>query len=300
MEAACRAMHISLGESWMGAIMLIADIRGHPLAEAQSNEDYLTSAVFGHLRYVPPTHFWDKLLQLARGLPGEGERSVADLVRQGGQRLSAYRSLEVFFWPEHKRRGIPDLLLSFSGPRLRPITIVIEVKLWSGKSGEEDQLLRYLHILDELQDFCDVAVPHDSLAVLIYLTPRESANEILDSLRFSENPEVDRKRIFRLRWQDFIRACKESLPTGDAIMDMIVRDVGVFLTSRGLEPFEGFRRLEPLPELRVKKAGFNLLFVQLHSLPEMRVLSARFNRLFVRLSVPHSFAPRRAPWKRQT
>ena len=33
--------------------MLLAEIHGKTLAEGRNGEDYLTSAVFGHLRYVP-------------------------------------------------------------------------------------------------------------------------------------------------------------------------------------------------------------------------------------------------------
>jgi hypothetical protein len=34
--------------------MLIAELHGKVIAEAQNNEDCLTSWVFGHLRYLPP------------------------------------------------------------------------------------------------------------------------------------------------------------------------------------------------------------------------------------------------------
>jgi hypothetical protein len=261
--------------------VLLADIHGHSLAAAQDNEDYLTSAVFGHLRYIPPKYLWERLLGLARALPdGQAHKSLDDLIRETGHSVSEYSSLEVFFWPTHQRRGEPDLLLSFTGKDLRPITVVIEAKLLSGKSGggDEDQLVRYLQILDELQDFHGFRLPDGSLGALLYLTPRESTTEILDSLKLSANPKRDRTRIFRLQWQDFIQACDE--PTGEPRIDMTLRDVQAFLKSRGLEYFEGFRRIASLPELRVKRACFN--------------------RLFVRLELPEPFAPRRAPWVKRT
>jgi hypothetical protein len=50
--------------------VLLAEIHGKTLEVARDNEDYLTSAVFGHLRYVAPGLFWDELLKRAKGLPG--------------------------------------------------------------------------------------------------------------------------------------------------------------------------------------------------------------------------------------
>jgi hypothetical protein len=282
--------------------MLLADIRGHSLAEAQDNEDYLTSAVFGHLRYVPPECFWERLLSHARGLPDrQDQRSLDDFVRTSGHRLSEYSSLKVLFWPAHRLRGEPDLLLSFTGIGLRSITIVIEVKLWSGKSGgDEDQLVRYLQILDELQDFRESQLPEDSIGALVYLTPRESVEEILDSLKSSRNPNIDPQRVFRLQWQDLIGACDESLPTGDSRTDMILLDVQSFLRTRGLEYFTGFRRIAPLPAIQVKKARFSRLFVKRQAPAELEVRRAPFNRLLVRRELPENFACRRAPWIKRT
>jgi hypothetical protein len=45
--------------------MLIAELHGKGIAEAQDNEDCLTSCVFGHLRYLPPSVFWEQFLSCA-------------------------------------------------------------------------------------------------------------------------------------------------------------------------------------------------------------------------------------------
>jgi hypothetical protein len=37
--------------------MLIAEIHGKRFPEAEGQEDWLTSAVFGHLRHIPPGVF---------------------------------------------------------------------------------------------------------------------------------------------------------------------------------------------------------------------------------------------------
>ncbi len=41
--------------------MLLAEIHGKHLADARDDEDYLTSSVFGHLRYIPPGSFWNSV-----------------------------------------------------------------------------------------------------------------------------------------------------------------------------------------------------------------------------------------------
>lgn len=282
--------------------MLLADIHGHPVAAAQDDENYLTSAVFGHLRYIPPKDFWGRLLSLAHGLAERQPRnSLDDFIRQTGHGVSEYESLKVHFWPKHRRRGEPDLLLSFEGPGLRPMTLVIEVKLWAGKGGGgEDQLVRYLQILDELEEFPGLDLPDDSLGALLYLTPHESLTEVLESLKLSRNPSKDRARIFRLQWQDFIRACDETLQTGEAQIDLILGDVREFLRRRGLEYFTGFRKIAPFPELQVRRSPFNKLFVRLGPTPELRMQRGHFNKLFVRLEPSHCFAIRRAPWVKET
>ena len=48
--------------------MLIAEIHGKRFPEAEGQEDWLTSAVFGHLRHIAPGAFWADLLDRARTL----------------------------------------------------------------------------------------------------------------------------------------------------------------------------------------------------------------------------------------
>ena len=49
--------------------MLLAEILGKRLEATRNSEDYLTSAVFGHLRYIEPGLFWDTLFAKAGGIP---------------------------------------------------------------------------------------------------------------------------------------------------------------------------------------------------------------------------------------
>jgi len=133
--------------------MLLAEIHGKAVPEVEGNEDYLTSSVFGHLRCVHPAVFWETFFSRSIGLPGElREPTLLEFLLSRGVQLSSYTSLDCRFWPTHSLFGTPDLALSFTGRNQRPFVLVIEAKLWASKggSGENDQLLRYLKLLDRL------------------------------------------------------------------------------------------------------------------------------------------------------
>ena len=191
--------------------MLLAELSGKSCAAARDSEDYLTSAVFGHLRYVPPGAFWDALLAHARGLPGldHAEPSLAAALADAAGLPSSYQRLTAHFWRSHPAHGEPDLLLVFTAPGRSPLVLLIEVKLWAGKSGtgDNDQLARYLRVLDDLTG-AGVAVPPGAAGYLIYLTPREARAEVEESLRASADPGGARARLFRLRWQDVLLAAR--------------------------------------------------------------------------------------------
>lgn len=119
--------------------MLIAEIHGKIVPEAQGSEDYLTSAVFGHLRYLPPSVFWEAFFACARSLPDRNgaEHCMAEVVLdRTGHRISEYAAVNVHFWPRDRHTlEEPDLLLCFTGSGLQPVVIVVEAKYWAGKSG---------------------------------------------------------------------------------------------------------------------------------------------------------------------
>ena len=58
--------------------MLLAEIHGKSEVSVRDHEDYLTSTVFGHLRYVRPGPFWTGLFSRAITLPirGVGESLI--------------------------------------------------------------------------------------------------------------------------------------------------------------------------------------------------------------------------------
>ncbi len=224
--------------------MLVAEIHGHVVKELAGNEDYLTSAIFGHLRYLRPAVFWEEFFSLAAGATGDDD--LASFAARAGVRINECSDLSVRFWPSHPSHGTPDMALCFTGTGSRGFVLLIEVKLWSGKSGEgdHDQLCRYLKILDDLAPL-DLGQP-DPVRALLYLTPRESLVELMETARLYG----DGKRLFRAQWQDVAAAAQESMGGALGTDRKILRDVAAFLRARGLEYFKGFARLpiESLPE----------------------------------------------------
>jgi hypothetical protein len=110
--------------------VLTAELNGHVVPEAKNNEDYLTSTVFGHLRYIPPAIFWSDLFERAFTLPIGGRAlSLRDQLRLWIGNVDKYQRLHVFFWPSHPTLGIPDLILIFTGPNNTPLMVLVEARL---------------------------------------------------------------------------------------------------------------------------------------------------------------------------
>lgn len=228
--------------------MLIAETRGRTIEEVVDNEDYLTSAVFGHLRYIPPGIFWPQLFQCALGM--EDGSTLAHTLRERGIDLTSYSRLATHFWPSHPKLGEPDLILQFSGPSVPNVYILIEVKLNAGKggSGEKDQLGRYMRLLDDLETLADFNASPGDHRLLVYLTPREVFSELQASLETMPDRAIYRDRMFRLQWADIADLAKtlaESMPTpldggAAAWSKLILTAVSKFLNRRNLAYFHGF------------------------------------------------------------
>ena len=71
--------------------------------------------------------------------------------------------------------------------------MLIEAKLWADKSGigDRDQLVRYLSILEHL-DAVDAGIPRDAERFLLYLTPRESLEEVEASAALTRADPAER------------------------------------------------------------------------------------------------------------
>ena len=222
--------------------MLLAEINGKYDVAVRDHEDYLTSTVFSHLRYVRPGRFWAALFSKAKALPVQGiEKTLTEVIGDSHD-ISRYEMLDVRFWPKCPGLGEPELAMSFSGGCQTPLVVLVEVKLWSPKSGQgkHDQLMRYLQIADSL-DRLTPAMPANAKVVVVYLTPRESSNEVLDSLSEYGDSDQSRHRLFRLQWQDMVEAIEDALLKELELSQLILRDVRDFLLVRRLGYFKGFR-----------------------------------------------------------
>jgi len=124
--------------------------------------------------------------------------------------------------------------------------LIIEVKLWSGKSGhrEQDQLNRYLKILEDKNFLDDRGVNTNSFICpgLIYLTPRESKSDLAGSIECAEESLGAKKKLFAVRWQDiFLGATRvSSLDEIDEPFKSMFGSVAKYLNRRGLIYFDGF------------------------------------------------------------
>ena len=76
---------------------------------------------------------------------------MSELVRSG-VRFERYSELKINFWKTFPVYCEPDLLVRFTGGNNPPLTLLIEVKLNSGKSGtgENDQLVNLQLLHDSL------------------------------------------------------------------------------------------------------------------------------------------------------
>jgi hypothetical protein len=228
--------------------MLQAELYSHASRDILGNEDYLTSAVFGHLRYLPPQIFWQEFFSRAVGSDRESRRSLSAYLADSGVELSECNSLEIRFWPSHNVLGTPDLCLCFSGLQTLPSVIMIEAKLWAGKSGtgDNDQLLRYLLLLrqpNELELPLTAADCKRAIKALLFLTPHDSAAEIKETAELCAPHGGLKNLLFRAQWQDIAAAASACACDASGHARVILRDIYGFLRRRNLEYFAGFAQV---------------------------------------------------------
>jgi hypothetical protein len=279
--------------------MLVAEVHGHHIPEAQNSEDYLTSAVFGHLRYLPPNQFWPELFKYALAMPEAKNSTLSDHLSEIGIEINKFESLEIHFWPSHPELGSPDLILVFYGTNLQPLVILIEAKLWAHKSGtgDRDQIARYLRLLDDA-DYVRPRLPAVFRSALIYLTEHDSLAELEESADLYKNPLKARTQIFRLQWQDILLAARYALPSATGTTKLILCDVASFLSRRGLEYFYGFHRiLLPLmsgQRLNVFDRGLLMRMLLPFPFETKRLMGG--SRIFTEMHLPSSFTIRKGAW----
>ena len=224
--------------------MIEAELRGKVPSELQDVEDLLTSAVFGLLQYVPPSVFWQAVLERAESCKG---KCFVERCTDLGADIRNYEKVNAHFWPAHQKLGEPDLLLVFSGGDQLPLCFIIEAKLWANKSGseEQDQLNRYLTAMKDSDWLGKVTGFNESLAVpgLIYLTPRAAWSELYDSIKHAPDYLVAQSALFLLQWQDGLEAARQVYPQADEPQRSMLSHIVDFLEHRGLAYFRGFSHL---------------------------------------------------------
>lgn len=220
--------------------MLLAELHGKRFPDAEGQEDWLTSAIFGNLRHVPPSLFWKELFDRALNthIPSTSLTSALDRL---GVSFASFTEFRTVFWKNCWNYGEPDLILRFTGPNVPPLIVLIEVKLNSTKSGtgDNDQLARYLALLDDHTALPEWRCAEDH-RFIVYLTRAYARQEIEESISASRKPHAD-IRIFGLEWRDVLETAAQNSQSNP-----LLAEVAGFLKGRGFEAFRGFRH-SPIP-----------------------------------------------------
>ena len=174
--------------------------------------------------------FWRDFFLRAVGSHSEGACSLSDYLTDSGVELLECDSLEVRFWPSHRSFGTPDLCLCFSGARTLPSVIMVEAKLGAGKSGagEDDQLLRYLLLLrqlDELELPFRAADRKRAVKALLFLTPHDSVAEINETAELCAPYAGLKHLLFRAQWQDIQAAASACASGASGHTRVILHDI---------------------------------------------------------------------------
>jgi hypothetical protein len=236
--------------------MLYAELRGKLGRDGSRAhdraEDLLTSTAFQLLRYVPADAGLLVVLRKVRWVTWDdaGKRAVVEHQPTGWPVPEGTTGYEAVLWPPRDEYGEPDVVVTLMADG-RPVgRLLIETKLYAGKSGEDDpddppeeersrdQLRRYWQRLRK--DCTDGVRP---LGV-VYLTAHaiHPVEDLTDSLRTEPGDWLG-----WLSWRD-VWAVTSGLPEPAA------RDLAAILAHKGLKYFTGFRR--PDRPLLLTAGGF--------------------------------------------
>lgn len=227
----------------------------HALTQGKWNrdavdEDMLTSTVFGVLKHLPASEVLIPLLGHARDEGGQPGGSLHDALTHAaasaGSALTDYTRADVLFWPEHEDQGEPDLLVVVSGQdaKAKPLLMLVEVKLWSGKSrtrNRDDQLCRYLTALHDLR-FTDRPLIRDAVPVgMVYLTALDPTADLEGSRSAWRGTRPF--RCYQLAWQEVTEVLAERAPTLAEPFNAMALELVGFLRAMTLKTFKGYTPL---------------------------------------------------------
>ncbi len=229
--------------------MFEAELAGK-LPDLASYEDYLTSCVFGALKYLPPGAGLLPLLYASTN--HRSGISFGCYLERKNIRLGEVNEAQLLFWPRSSVYGEPDLVVILRGESESYI-VPIEVKYFSGKhgEGEEDQLARYYSALATAEGrgtfSCEpIRQFSGELLALIYITQFAAEHEIEETSRelSLRGMGESRERIFHLRWQKVHEVVEElRFSECDPFRQKVLSDIRQLMRHKGLTPFKGFERL---------------------------------------------------------
>jgi len=229
----------------------------HKLPELRGHEDYLTSCIFGALKYLPPDAVLFPFLKFSFNY--RSNETFEEYLKQKNINLSNLKP-KFHFWPRSSTYGEPDLVITLEGGA-GSFIIAVEIKYFSMKHGEEeqDQLARYylaLGTIDGRETFSQKGIKYFSgdLLALVYLTQFEAELEIEESLKALELKGIRyaHDKFFHLRWQELPKIIEPLLlKEHDSYEKIICMDIKNLMESKALLPFTRFSKLsgELLPEL---------------------------------------------------
>jgi hypothetical protein len=221
----------------------------HKVPELEAREDYLTSCIFGVMKYLPPEDLLFSFLSKAFNYCSQCY--FDEYLKRQGLSFGTFQNVEFLFWPRSQTYGEPDIIITFedsNGAYLIPV----EIKYFSEKHGEEehDQLAKYYNGLVNRQGrttFSQKKIRNftGNLFAMIYLTQFEAELEIEETLTVLEPNDKNAKNlIFHLRWQELAKILEKDI-TGKSLdyKDAIRADLRQLLTYKNLVPFSKFSEL---------------------------------------------------------
>lgn len=249
--------------------MIFAEIHGklgqHHSRAHERAEDLLTSTVFGLLRYLPLSDWMPELVRRIR--PIDEERGPGFPMDRNWLDSSTVVRCRLEMWRGRRPHGEPDVLMSLfdDQERLRHL-LVIEVKLYSPKSGtakivkrgadaddeeeqladiDKDQLVRYWRYLcdersqERAKQTGDSADAPPICASLVYLTAH--ATPPTDELLLSRRAGGPDMRLGWLSWFDMWQVVHHIAARDKALPAV---DLATLLSHKGFRRFIGFTSKE--------------------------------------------------------
>ena len=244
--------------------MFEAELR-NKLPELKAHEDYLTSCIFGALKYLPPNEALFPFLN--RSFNYRLKTNLENYLKLQNMELTDFDKVQFHFWPRSPIYGEPDLVITIEGTS-GSFLIPMEIKYFSGKHGEkeEDQLRRYyiaLRTIKGRRTFNQEAIREFSgdLLAFIYLTQFEAEHEIEETLHVLDKEGIRdaQNKFFHLKWQELPRIMEPILlKEHEAYKKAIYSDIKELMTFKNLLPFTQFSEL-PVglsPELLLQFPAF--------------------------------------------